>query len=270
MSIQIDKTKKMTLATLRKMKGVEPIVMITAYDALFAKLFDEEVDMILVGDSLNMSFYGKDDTLSATMEQMLYHTKAVCNGAKRACVVFDMPFGSYATPQKALENAVRVYQETCAQLVKIEGDKTKADVVRTLSDNGIAVMAHIGLLPQHINAAGGYKVRGRDEADIDALVEDAQALEKAGAAMILIEGVTVEAAKRICEAVSVPTVGIGAGNVTDGQVLVWSDMFGFFEAFTPKFAKRYGEGAAMVRKGLQRYVEEVKSRAFPDEAHSYR
>jgi 3-methyl-2-oxobutanoate hydroxymethyltransferase len=267
--MQTDTTKRLTLADIRKMKGKEPVVMITAYDALFAKLFDEQVEMILVGDSLNMSFMGKDDTLSATMDQMIYHTRAVCNGAKRACVVFDMPFGSYTTPQTALQNAVRVYRETCAQIVKIEGDATKAETVRHLSDNGIAVMAHIGLLPQHINATGGYKVRGRTQEDIDALVRDAKALEEAGAAMLLIEGVTLQAAQRIMDAVQLPVIGIGAGNVTDGQVLVWSDMFGFFEAFTPKFAKRYGDGAVMVREGLGEYVKEVKSSAFPDEAHSY-
>ena len=261
--------KKITLSTIAKMKGKEPITMVTAYDALFAQLFDGQVEMILVGDSLNMSFFGKDDTLSATMDQMIYHTQAVCNGAKLACIVFDMPFGSYTTPEVALENATRVYRETCAQMVKVEGGKEKADVVRVLSNNGIAVVAHIGLMPQHVRSEGGYKVRGKDEADIKVLIEDALELQAAGAAIVLVEGVKSEAAQRITEALDVPTIGIGAGNATDGQVLVWSDMFGFFEAFTPKFVKQYCNGAKEVREGLEQYIDEVKSRAFPDEKHSY-
>ena len=261
--------KKVTMSTVAAMKGVEPITMVTAYDALFAQLFDGEVEMILVGDSLNMSFLGKEDTLSATMDQMIYHTQAVCNGAKHACIVFDMPFGSYTTPQIALENATRVYRETCAQAVKIEGGREKADIVRILADNGIAVVAHIGLMPQHVRSEGGYKVRGKDEDDIKRLVEDALELESAGAAMVLVEGVKSEAAKAVTEAVKVPTIGIGAGNVTDGQVLVWSDMFGFFEAFKPKFVKQYCNGAKEVRDGLEQYVKEVKARQFPDSEHSY-
>jgi len=270
MSIHTPKIeKKVTLSTITKMKGVEPITMVTAYDALFAKLFDGKVEMILVGDSLNMSFLGKEDTLSATMDQMIYHTQAVGNGAQKACIVFDMPFGSYVTADIALQNAVRVYRETTAQAVKIEGGKEKAEIIRVLSENGIAVVAHIGLMPQHVRSEGGYKVRGKDAEDIQKLLEDALALEAAGASLILVEGVKAEAAKAVTEAVKVPTIGIGAGNVTDGQVLVWSDMFGFFEAFTPKFVKRYCNGAKEVREGLEQYVAEVKSRAFPDEEHSY-
>ncbi len=270
MSIHTPKIeKKVTLATIAKMKGVEPVTMITAYDALFAQLFDGEVEMILVGDSLNMSFLGKEDTLSATMDQMIYHTQAVGNGAKKACIVFDMPFGSYTTVDTALENAVRVYRETEAQAVKIEGGREKADIIRVLSENGIAVVAHIGLMPQHVRSEGGYKVRGKDQSDIDSLLEDAKVLEAAGAAMILLEGMKAEAAKAVTEAVSVPTIGIGAGNSTDGQVLVWSDMFGFFEAFRPKFVKQYCSGAKEVREGLDQYISEVKSRAFPSEEYTY-
>ncbi len=270
MSIQSPKiNKRVTLKTIAKMKGKEPVTMITAYDALFAKLFDGEVEMILVGDSLNMSFLGKEDTLSATMDQMIYHTQAVCNGANLSCIVFDMPFGSYVTPEIALKNAVRVYQETDAQAVKVEGGKEKANIVKALSDNGIAVIAHIGLMPQHVRSEGGYRVRGKDEADISKLVVDALALEEAGAAIILIEGVKEEVAKAITEALSVPTIGIGAGNVTDGQVLVWSDMFGFFEDFKPKFVKQYKNGAKDIRKGLQEYRDDVKSREFPSEEYRY-
>jgi len=270
MSIHTPKIdKKITLGVLAKMKGHEPITMVTAYDALFAKLFDGEVEMILVGDSLNMSFLGKEDTLSATMDQMIYHTQAVCNGASLPLIVVDMPFGSYTTPEEAIKNATRIYQETNAQAVKLEGGRERAGIVEVLSQNSIAVLGHIGLMPQFVRSEGGYKVRGKSQEDIDVLVEDAIALEKAGAFAIVVEGVKAEAARAITEAVSIPTIGIGSGNATDGQVLVWSDMFGFFEAFKPKFVKSYAEGAKMIRQGLQDYRDEVKSRAFPSEDYTY-
>ncbi len=261
--------KKVTVRTVREMKGREPVVMITAYDALFAGIFDPEVEMILVGDSLNMSFYAEPDTLSATLDQMLYHTKAVCKGAHRALIVFDMPFGTYATPEQALENATRVFRETCAEAVKVEGGAEKADVVRILSENGIPVVAHIGLRPQSVRAEGGYRVQGRTEEEAARLIEDALALQQAGAFALLLEGMVSSLASEITRSVEIPTIGIGAGNGTDGQVLVWSDMFGFFEAFKPKFVKRYLEGARLIREGLRQYREEVKNRTFPDAEHSY-
>jgi 3-methyl-2-oxobutanoate hydroxymethyltransferase len=261
--------KKVNVNTIKALKGTEPITMVTAYDALFAGLFDGEVEMILVGDSLNMSFLGKEDTLSATMDQMIYHTQAVCRGAKRPLIVFDMPFGSYLQIDQALRNTARVYQETCAQAVKIEGGAEKAEMVRALSEHGIAVMAHIGLKPQSVRAEGGYHIVGKDPASIEQLVRDAEALEAAGAFAMVLEGMKPEAAREITGRLSIPTIGIGAGNVTDGQVLVWSDMFGFFEAFKPKFVKRYVDGAALIREGLAQFRDEVKSRAFPDEEHTY-
>ncbi len=261
--------KKVTISTIRKMKSVEPITMITAYDALFAKVFDELVDIILVGDSLNMSFMGKSDTLSADMKMMIYHTKAVCNGAKSALVVLDMPFGSYINEETALKNAVDVYRQTDAHAVKIEGGKERANIIKTLSDNSIAVMGHIGLMPQFVRSEGGYKIKGKDAQNIDSLVEDARAIEEAGAFAIVVEGVKSEAAKAITDAVSIPTIGIGAGVDTDGQVLVWSDMFGFFEDFKPKFVKEYMSGAKLIRESLEKYVAEVKKRDFPDSEHTY-
>jgi 3-methyl-2-oxobutanoate hydroxymethyltransferase len=270
MSIHTPKIdKKVTLTTIAKMKGVEPITMVTAYDALFAKLFDGEVEMILVGDSLNMSFLGKEDTLSATMDQMIYHTQAVGNGATLPVIVLDMPFGTYMTPEIAVKNATRAYQETNAQAVKIEGGKERAHIVEALTQNSIAVLGHIGLMPQFIRSEGGYKIRGKDKTDIDRLVEDAKAIEAAGAFAIVVEGVKAEAAKAITKAVSVPTIGIGAGNATDGQVLVWSDMFGFFEAFKPKFVKQYFDGAKQIREGLTAYRNEVKAREFPGDEYTY-
>ena len=261
--------KKVTVRTIQKMKGKEPVTMVTAYDALFAGLFDGEVEMILVGDSLNMSFGGQVDTLSTTMDQMIYHTQAVCRGARLPLIVFDMPFGSYQSKEQALENAVRVYRETCADAVKIEGGRERAEIVRHLSENGIAVVAHIGLMPQSVRADGGYLIRGKTVEDAIHLMEDANILQEAGAFALLLEGMKAEVATKITQAVGIPTIGIGAGNGTDGQVLVWSDMFGFYEAFQPRFVKRYLNGAELIRQGLREYREEVRSRAFPDEEHSY-
>jgi 3-methyl-2-oxobutanoate hydroxymethyltransferase len=270
MSIQREKiAKKVTVSTIRSMKGKEAITMVTAYDALFAKLFDGSVEMILVGDSLNMSFSGKPDTLSANMELMLYHTRAVCMGAKLPLIVIDMPFGSYMTKSLALKNATRVYRETDAHAVKIEGGAERAEIIKTLTDASVAVMGHIGLMPQFVRSEGGYKVRGKDQEDIDRLVEDAKAIEKAGAFALVVEGVKAEAAKAVTEAVSIPTIGIGAGVDTDGQVLVWSDMFGFFEDFKPKFVKQYMQGGKLIREALDKYVDEVKNREFPSEDYIY-
>ena len=261
--------KKVTLTTIAKMKGVEPITMVTAYDALFAKLFDGEVEMILVGDSLNMSFLGKEDTLSATMDQMIYHTQAVCNGATLPLIVLDMPFGTYTSADIAVKNATRAYQETNAHAVKIEGGQDRAHIVEALTKNSIAVLGHIGLMPQFVRSDGGYKVRGKTQEDIDTLVEDALALEKAGVFAIVVEGVKSEAAEAITKAVSVPTIGIGAGSSTDGQVLVWSDMFGYFEDFKPKFVKQYKNGAKDIREGIEAYRNDVKSRKFPSSEYTY-
>jgi len=255
--------------TLGKLYKKEKLTMITAYDALFAKIFDEIVDIILVGDSLNMSFFGESDTLSATIEQMIYHTKAVCNGAKKAYIVCDMPFGSYATPEIALENAIKIFKETKADAVKLEGGKEKADIVKLLTDNAIAVVGHIGLMPQFSRSEGGYKVKGKDEVSKNKLLEDAKAIEEAGAVMLVIEGVKEDVAKEITESISIPTIGIGAGRYTTGQVLVWSDMLGFFDEFKPKFVRRYLNGAEIVRSAVRKYVDDVISGKFPDEKEIY-
>ncbi len=257
---------KNTLSILNKK---EKLTMITAYDALFAKMFDEIADIILVGDSLNMSFFGKGDTLSATIEQMIYHTKAVCNGAKKAYIVCDMPFGTYNTSEIALENAIRIYKETKADAVKLEGGIEKAEIVKLLSDNAIAVVGHIGLMPQFSRSEGGYKVKGKDESSKEKLLKDAKAIEKAGAVMLVIEGVKENVAKEISESISIPTIGIGAGRYTKGQVLVWSDMLGFFDEFKPKFVRRYLNGAEIVKEAVKKYVEDVNSGNFPADEEIY-
>jgi 3-methyl-2-oxobutanoate hydroxymethyltransferase len=243
--------------------------MITAYDALFARLFEEIADMILVGDSLNMSFAGEEDTLSATLEQMIYHTNAVCKGAPKAFVILDMPFGTYINKDEALRNSIRVYQETRAAAIKIEGGEDRADIIKHLTSNSIAVMGHIGLMPQYVRSEGGYKVRGKSKEDEEQLIRDAIAVEKAGAFAIVIEGVKSEVAKKITQAVSIPTIGIGAGNVTDGQVLVWSDMLGFFESFKPKFVRHYLDGANLVKEAVNQYRNDVQNSSFPSKEEEY-
>jgi len=261
--------KKLTISSIKKLKGVKPIVMITAYDALFASLLDESADMILVGDSLNMSFAGRSDTISATLEQMIYHTNAVCAGAKNSFVVCDMPFGTYINKELALENAIKVFQNTQADCVKIEGGVEKAEIVKHLTQNGIAVCGHIGLLPQSVRSEGGYKVKGKTPQEELELIEDAQAIENAGAFCMVLEGCKAEVAKVVAKSVNIPVIGIGAGVDVDGQVLVFSDMLGLFEEFKPKFVKKYLEGADLVKGALARYKEEVETKAFPKEEHTY-
>ncbi len=261
--------KKMTITSIQKTKGVRPLVMITAYDALFASLLEPSSDMILVGDSLNMSFAGKKDTLSTTMEQMLYHTNAVCMGAKNSFIVCDMPFGTYVSKEDALKNSIRVFQETNADCVKIEGGRDKAGIVQHLVSNGVAVCGHIGLLPQSVRGEGGYKIKGKTSKEQLELIEDARAIEDAGAFCMVIEGVKAEVACEIAKCVDIPVIGIGAGADVDGQVLVFSDMLGLFEEFTPKFVKKYLDGATLVKEAVKNYSDEVQAREFPKEEHTY-
>lgn len=243
--------------------------MITAYDALFARLLEPSSDMILVGDSLNMSFAGRADTLSATLEQMIYHTNAVAMGAKNSFIITDMPFGTYVSKEEALKNAITVFQQTPADALKIEGGEDKAHIIEHLCSNGIAVCGHIGLLPQAFRSEGGYKVKGRTKEEEQQLIRDAQAVERAGAFCMVIEGVKADVAAAVAKSVSVPVIGIGAGAEVDGQVLVFSDMLGLFEEFTPKFVKKYMDGAALVKKAVGQYADEVKSKEFPQDIHTY-
>lgn len=262
-------TKKMTITSIKKSKGVAQLVVITAYDALFAKLLEPSSDMILVGDSLNMSFAGKSDTLSATLEQMIYHTNAVAMGAKNSFLICDMPFGTYVNKDEALKNAIKVFQETPADAIKIEGGEEKADTIKHLCSNGIAVCGHIGLLPQAVRSEGGYKVKGKNEQERLQLIKDAKAVETAGAFCMVIEGVKSEVARDVAKSVKIPVIGIGAGKDVDGQVLVFSDMLGLFEEFTPKFVKKYLDGASLVKDAMKNYSDEVKSKEFPQDIHTY-
>lgn len=261
--------KKVTLNTLRAKKGKEKIVAITAYDALMARIFDGEVDMILVGDSLKMSFGGESETLRASLDEMIYHTKAVCAGAKHSFILGDMPFGTYATKKMALKNALKYYKECSVDALKIEVDSTKLDIVKALCSEGIAVMAHIGLKPQFMRFEGGFKVKGKNELEENELIESAIAMQEAGVFGILCEGVKANVAQKITQAVKVPTIGIGAGVHCDGQILVWSDAFGFFDAFKPKFVRQYCDGKSMLKEAVRNYANDVKNAAFPNESESY-
>ncbi|RXK11911.1 3-methyl-2-oxobutanoate hydroxymethyltransferase [Halarcobacter mediterraneus] len=269
MSIIKNDYEKMNITKIKKAKNNKKLTVITAYDALFAKLFEEIADIILVGDSLNMSFAGENDTLSATLEQMIYHTKAVCKGAKNSFVVMDMPFGTYNNETQALKNAVKIYQETNAAAVKVEGGENRAHIVKHLTLNSVAVMGHIGLMPQYVRSEGGYKVRGKTKEDVQQLISDAKAIEEAGAFCLVIEGVMSEAAKKITEAINIPTIGIGAGSDTDGQVLVWSDMLGFFEEFKPKFVRHYLNGAELIKESVNQYRNDVQNKTFPGKEEEY-
>ncbi|MCG3674183.1 3-methyl-2-oxobutanoate hydroxymethyltransferase [Aliarcobacter butzleri] len=269
MSIIKNNFEKMNITKIKNSKNNKKLTVITAYDALFAKLFEEIADMILVGDSLNMSFAGRPDTLSATLEQMIYHTNAVCNGAKNAFVIIDMPFGTYINKDEALKNCVEVYRQTNANAVKIEGGEDKADIIKHLTSNAVAVMGHIGLMPQYVRSEGGYKVRGKTKEDEEQLIRDAIAVEKAGAFSIVVEGVKSDVAKKITQAVNIPIIGIGAGIDTDGQVLVWSDMLGFFEEFKPKFVRHYLDGAKLVKEAVNQYRNDVQDKSFPSKEEEY-
>ena len=261
--------KKMSLGALKAKKGKEKIVAITAYDALMAHIFDGEVDVILVGDSLNMSFGGQNDTLSLSMDEMLYHTKAVCRGVTRSFLITDMPFGSYTTTKEALKNARRFYKNTTTDSLKLEVGMDKLPLIKALCDEGFAVMAHIGLKPQFMRFDGGFKVKGKDKAQSQQLIETALAMQEAGVFGILVEGVSKECGNAITKALSVPTIGIGAGVDCDGQILVWSDAFGFFDEFKPKFVRRYCDGKSILKDAVRACAKDVKSQTFPSEQESY-
>ncbi|HLB81508.1 MAG TPA: 3-methyl-2-oxobutanoate hydroxymethyltransferase [Gemmatimonadales bacterium] len=266
-----DETKPVTTHELLAMKGRgERIVALTCYDALFARLLDASVDVLLVGDSVNQVLAGAETTLSTTLEQMIYHTTTVRRGAVRAMVVCDMPFLTYqVSPQQAIGNCGRVLQETGCQAVKLEGGAPMADTVRALVDVGIPVMGHLGLTPQSVHALGGYRVQGRDERTAERLKADAAALEQAGAFAIVLELVPAPLASQITKSLTIPTIGIGAGPACDGQVLVLPDMLGLNDRFTAKFVKRYAALAEDVREAVNLYAAEVREGRYPGPEHSF-
>jgi 3-methyl-2-oxobutanoate hydroxymethyltransferase len=261
-----------TTHTLLEMKAKgERIVALTCYDALFARLLDASgIDILLVGDSLNQVLAGAASTLSATLEQMIYHTRIVRRGAERAMVICDMPFLTYqVSPEDALRNCGRAMKESGCQAVKVEGGQPIAPTVRRLVDAGIPVMGHVGLTPQSVHALGGYRVQGRDEAAAERLRTDAKALEDAGAFAVVLELVPAPLASQITKALTIPTIGVGAGPACDGQVLVVHDILGLNDQFSAKFVKKYAALAEDVREAARLFAAEVREGRYPGPEHSF-
>ena len=260
-----------TLAHFRKLReSGEKIAMLTCYDAGFAAICDQAgVDMLLVGDSLGMVVQGHDSTLPVTMEDMEYHVRMVARGSEKALIVADLPFGSYqVSPEGAFANAARL-MVAGAQVVKLEGGRVMADTVRFLVERGIPVCGHVGLTPQSVHQLGGYRVQGKGEEPARQLLEDARAIEQAGAAMVVLEAIPATLAKQVTEALSIATIGIGAGKDCSGQVLVLHDMLDIYPGRKARFVRNFMAGAAGVQDAIRRYVEAVKSGAFPAPEHTF-
>lgn len=261
--------KKMTVPNFTARKGGEPLVCLTAYTAHVAHLVDAQADMILVGDSLGMVIHGMPNTLGVTMEHMIMHGQAVMRGANKALVVVDMPFGSFEeSPEVAFRNASRIIKETGCTAIKLEGGREMAPTIRHLAARGIPVMAHVGLMPQQMNTAGGFKAV-RDEDVWEDVIADAKAVEEAGAFSVVVEGVAEKLADKVTKNVNIPTIGIGASAKCDGQILVFEDMIGLFPR-VPTFVKRYGNMEDMMVDAISRYADEVRDRSFPAEEHTYK
>ncbi len=263
---------KNSVLTFRNAKAEgKKLTMLTAYDYSMGKIIDESgINGILIGDSLGMVIKGEDDTLSVTVDEIIYHTKAVKKGAKNALIVSDMPFLSYhVSTEQAVLNAGRMIKEGGANAIKLEGGAHVVKQVKAIVDAQIPVMGHLGLTPQSINAFGGFKVQGKSEEAVKQLIEDAIALEQAGAFAIVLEGIPAKVAELITKAVSVPTIGIGAGKECDGQILVYQDMLGMFDNFVPKFVKQYANVGAIMKDAIETYISEVQIGAFPETKHTF-
>ncbi|CEO21479.1 3-methyl-2-oxobutanoate hydroxymethyltransferase [Paraclostridium sordellii] len=263
--------KNTTITFKDSKKNKQKLTMLTAYDYSTAKLIDScGINGILVGDSLGMVCLGYEDTLSVTMEDMIHHTKAVAKGAKNSLIVADMPFMSYQTSvYDAVYNAGRLIKEGRAQAIKLEGGVEVFEQIQAIVKASIPVMGHLGLTPQSVNAFGGFKVQGKDEVAAKKLIEDAIAVEKAGAFSVVLEGVPSKLAKIVTEKLSIPTIGIGAGVDCDGQILVYQDMLGMFSDFTPKFVKKYESLGDKMKSAFEIYIDEVENGYFPSQEHSF-
>lgn len=264
---------KITVPCILKMKQRgEMITCLTAYDYAFARILDETgIELLLVGDSLGCVVQGSPNTLAVTMDEMVYHTRLVARGRKRALVIADMPFLSYqVSKEQALANAGRFLQEGGAEAVKLEGGVHVRESIAAIVNAGIPVMGHIGLTPQSVHQFGGYKIQGKAPAQRDRVMRDALAVEDAGAFSVVLEGMPVDLAREITERLSIPTIGIGAGGGCDGQVLVVHDMLGLFDDFRPKFVKQYADLKQIVSGAVKDFIGEVKERKFPAEEHSFK
>ena len=259
------------ISTLRSMKAAgEPIACLTAYDASFALLVDRAgADLVLVGDSVGMVVQGHDTTVPVTVQDIIYHSRIVRRGLSRAFLVADMPFMSYTTPAVALENAVRLMQEGSAMMVKLEGGASQVKVVEHLASHDIPVCAHLGLRPQSVHKIGGFRVQGRDQSQAEQMLEDAVALEQAGADILLLECVPNELGQALRDSVTVPVIGIGAGPGVDGQILVLYDMLGITQGRLPRFVQNFMQGRSSPLEALQAYVAAVKDRSYPAPEHCF-
>ncbi len=263
-------TQRISVADIRARKGGVPLVCLTAYTTPVAQRLDAHCDLLLVGDSLAMVVYGMDTTVGVTLETMINHGAAVMRGAKHACVVVDLPSGSYeAGAEAALASASRVIAETGAQAVKLEGGVDMAGIVRHLVDRGIPVLGHVGLLPQKVKDKSGYRIQGKDDAGWRRVLADAEAIAGAGAFAIVVEGTVEPLARRITERVPVPTIGIGASAACDGQILVTDDVLGVFADFTPKFVRRYADLGDDIERAARAYANDVRERRFPGPEHVF-
>ena len=262
---------KITTSTLIKMKQQgEKISTITAYDASFAKIFDQAgIHAILIGDSLGMVLQGQDDTIPVSIEDMAYHTQCVKRGVENTLIIGDMPFMSYATTEQALVNAAKLMQAG-ASMVKMEGGAWLVDTIKSLVERGIPVCAHLGLTPQSVNVFGGFKVQGREETQAQQMIKDAQALEVAGAQLLVLECIPAPLGKAISAAVSIPTIGIGAGKDTDGQILVMHDALGISCSYMPKFSRNFLIDTGDIKKAIELYITEVSNGNFPGEDHIFK
>lgn len=270
MSAVTKQTKRITIPDIRNSKGKQPIVCLTAYTVLTARWLDNHTDLLLVGDSLGMVIYGMENTLGVTLEMMIAHTQAVMRGSKRSCVIVDMPFGSYEeSPKKAFRNAARLLSESGASGIKIEGGVEMAETIEYLTKRGIPVMGHVGLMPQSVQAMGGFKAQGGNEDEARNIMADAKAVEAAGAFSLVIEGTVEPVARKVTESVSIPTIGIGASAACDGQILVTEDLVGLFIDFTPRFVKRYALLGEQIEASAKAYAEDVRSGKFPGEEHLF-
>ena len=262
--------RRLTVPDIRMRKGREPIVALTAYTVLTARWLDPYTDFLLVGDSLGMVIYGMENTLGVTLDMMIAHAKAVMRGSRRSCVAVDMPFGSFEeSPPMAFRNAARVMSESGAAAVKIEGGVEMAETIRYLTRRGIPVCAHVGLTPQSVNAFGGFKTQGGDEATRRQIMADARAVADAGAFAVVIEGTVDHLAEEITNSIDIPTIGIGASVACDGQILVTEDMVGLFTDFTPRFVKRYALLGEQIEASAKAYAEDVRAGKFPGPEHVF-
>lgn len=269
-SVSASKRKKMTTLSLAEMRAKnEKIVMLTSYDASFSSLMDDcGVDVILVGDSLGMVIQGHNSTLPVTIDEIIYHTSCVARGAKSSMVLADLPFASYSTPEEAFSNAAKLMRAG-AEMVKLEGGHWLVETVHYLVERGIPVCGHLGLTPQAVHQLGGFKVQGKTDESAERLMNDAVALEKAGASMLVVEAIPSTLGKAVTEAIHIPTIGIGAGIDCSGQVLVLHDMLGVFPGHRPKFVRDFMEGQPNIRSAISAYVEAVKSKLFPSAEHCF-